>query len=127
MTDNPNDAAYQLAARIAAVAGVFALLVAAILLYDYTRRLAKDPLDSAAFKTLVSALDQQPTNETLKEQIRTLDLQLRREYFRQRALAQAGAVLLLVSVAVFLVAAKDGRHAAPPVADAKRTAGAPRP
>jgi outer membrane protein assembly factor BamB len=106
MNEKPNDAAYQLATRIALVAGVIALMVCAILWYDYTRRLVKDPLDSAMFKTLVAALDQQPTNESLKDQIRTLDLQLRREYFRQRMLVRVGAALLLVSVVVFLGAVK---------------------
>jgi outer membrane protein assembly factor BamB len=96
----------QLATRIAAVAGVFALVVCALLAYDYARRLVKDPLDSAAFQALVAALDQQPANDALKIQIRDLDLQLRREYFRQRAFAHVGAALLLVAVAVFLVATK---------------------
>jgi outer membrane protein assembly factor BamB len=102
MNDNPNDTAYRLATRIAAVAGVLALLIGAILWYDYSRRLAKDPLESTAFKTLVAALDQQPTNEPLKEQIRAFDLQLRQEYFRQRALVRGGAALLFVSLAIFL-------------------------
>jgi outer membrane protein assembly factor BamB len=106
MNDNPNDTAYQLATRIAAVAGVLALLIGAILWYDYSRRLAKDPLESTAFKTLVAALDQQPTNEPLKEQIRAFDLQLRQEYFRQRALVRGGTALLFVSLAIFLGALK---------------------
>jgi outer membrane protein assembly factor BamB len=106
MNATPNDTSYQLATRTAAVAGVLALLICAVLGYDYTRRLAKDPLESAAFKTLVAALDQQPTNEALKEHIRTFDLQLRQEYFRQRALVRVGAALLLVSIAIFLSAAR---------------------
>jgi outer membrane protein assembly factor BamB len=106
MNANPNDTAYHLATRTAAVAGVLTLLICAVLGYDYTRRLAKDPLESTAFKSLVAALDQQPTNEVLKEHIRAFDLQLRQEYFRQRALVRVGAALLLVSIAIFLSAMK---------------------
>ena len=100
-----HNASYQLATRIAAVAGVFVLVVCSLLIYDYTRRIVKDPLDSAAYQALVSALDQQPTNDTLKAQIRDLDLHLRSEYFRQRAFTHVGAALLLVAVVVFLGAA----------------------
>ena len=106
MNGNTSANAYRLAARTALVAGIIAIVVCALLLYDYTRRLVKDPLDSAAFQTLVAALDQQPTSDTLKTQIRDLDVQLRREYFRQRAFAHAGAALLIGAVAVFLAAAK---------------------
>ncbi len=120
-----NNAGYQLATRIAAVAGVLAIVVCALLLYDYSRRLTKDPLDSPTYKTLVAALDQQPTNETLKEQIRALDLQLRREYFRQRAFARAGAGLLLVCRGRVPGGGEDGRDAAPAVAVAERAARLP--
>ncbi len=38
--------------------------------------------------------------------MRTLDLQLRREYFRQRAFTDVGAGLLTVAVVVFLLSAR---------------------
>lgn len=101
-----SNTAYQLATRVAAVSGVFALVVCSLLLYDYSRRRGKDPADSAAYNALQAAADQQPTNEAIKDQLRTLDLQQRREYFRQRAFTSAGAVLLLLSSAVFLASAK---------------------
>jgi outer membrane protein assembly factor BamB len=107
MNGKPDNTPYQLAWRTAAVAGVVALLICALLTYDYARRLAKDPLDSQTYKTLLAALDQQPTSETLKTQIRSLDLELRREYFRQRTFSHVGAGLLLVAVVVFLLAAKS--------------------
>jgi outer membrane protein assembly factor BamB len=98
-----NNAAYQLATRVAAVAGIVAIVVCALLAYDYAQRLAKDPLDSPTYKTLLAALEQQPTNGTLKEQVRQLDLQLRQQYFRQRAFTDVGAGMLLIAVAVFLL------------------------
>jgi outer membrane protein assembly factor BamB len=103
MSEPNNNAGYQLATRIAAVAAVVAIVVAALLFYDYAQRLAKDPLDSPTYKTLLATLEQQPTNETLKTQIRELDLQLRNQYFRQRAFTNSGAVLLLIAASVFLL------------------------
>jgi len=101
------DAGLQTAVRTAVVAGVFSLIVCALLLYDYSLRLAKDPHEAALFKDLRLAVAQQPDSVQLKEAIRSLDLQLREEYFRQRTFARLGAWLLLGGMVVFLVAAKS--------------------
>jgi outer membrane protein assembly factor BamB len=106
MSGSDSNAGYRLVTRTAGVAAVVATVCVALLTYDYARRSAKDPLDWPAYKTLLAALDQQPANETLKQQIRDLDLQLRREYFRQRAFTHAAAGLLLVAVVVFLLSAR---------------------
>ncbi|MGD0382556.1 MAG: PQQ-binding-like beta-propeller repeat protein [Thermoguttaceae bacterium] len=97
---------YRLTTLTAAIAGVFSLVVCALLIYDYSRRGNGDPLENEAYQTLKTALAKQPDNDALKSQIRTLDLQLRREYFRQRAFTVAGAVLLLGGVAIFLISNK---------------------
>jgi outer membrane protein assembly factor BamB len=106
MNETNNNTGYLLATRIAAVAAVFAIVVCALLLYDYAQRLRKDPLDSPTYKALTDALNQHPTDESLKEQVRTLDRQLRSEYFRQRAFTDVGAVLLIVAVLTFLLSAR---------------------
>ena len=98
---------YQLAVRITAVAGVFSLVVCALLFYDYSLRRAKDPHEAASFKALKLALAQQPDNEELRQSIRISDWELRKEYFRQRAFARRGGWLLLGGMIVFLVAAKS--------------------
>ena len=112
------DAAYQLALRTAVVAGVFCLLVGTLLFYDYSRRQLKDPLEDTTIQALKAAAAQQPANDALKEQIRTLDLELRAEYFRQRAFAATGGLLLLGGIALFLRCRQVGRHAAAEVAHA---------
>jgi outer membrane protein assembly factor BamB len=106
MSGTNNNAGYQLATRIAAVAAVVAIVVSALLFYDYIQRLRKDPLDSPTYQALTDALDQHRTDESLKEQVRALDLQLRREYFRQRAFTGVGAALLTVAVLTFLLSAR---------------------
>jgi outer membrane protein assembly factor BamB len=101
-----NNSNYRLSILTAAIAGAFSLVVCALLFYDYSRRSQSDPLEVETYQALKSALAKQPDNDDLKSQIRSLDLRLRREYFRQRAFAVVGAILLLGGAAIFLVSSK---------------------
>jgi outer membrane protein assembly factor BamB len=103
MKDDNN---YRLTTLTAAIAGVFSLIVCALLLYDYGWRGHGDPLENQSFQTLKAALAKQPDNEELKSLIRDHDLQLRQEYFRHRAFTVIGAFLLIGGVAIFLASAK---------------------
>ena len=103
MKDESN---YRLATLTAAIAGVFSIVVCALLFYDYARRGHGDPLENEFFQTLKSELSKQPDNEELKSQIRALDEQLRREYFRQRTFTVVGAGLLLGGVAILISSLK---------------------
>jgi outer membrane protein assembly factor BamB len=98
--------AHQMALGTAWVAGVFSLLVAAVLLWMVAQRRADDPLEDPQFKQLKAELAADPQNEELKVEIRALDLTLRRQYFRRRQLTETGGYLLAAGVIVFLVAAK---------------------
>jgi outer membrane protein assembly factor BamB len=108
MTPNnhENDHKYRTALWTAGVAGVLAFVISALLIYDFSRRTAKDPLESATFAAFRNTLKQQPTNEELKQQIRTIDLELRREAFRQKVFAATGGGFLLINVAIFLLAVR---------------------
>jgi len=86
--------AYRTAVRMALVCGGFSLLVAALMAYDYALRWQGDPSEHVAYQALKAAAAQQPGNAALKAEIRRLDAQIRREYFRQRAFMAIGAVLL---------------------------------
>lgn len=103
---NNNETRFRTAAWVAGVAGVLVVVIAVLLAYDYGRRTAKDPLESASFAAYRTTLAGQPKNEELKKEIRTIDLELRREYFRQKAFAHVGATLLLVSFVIFVLAGK---------------------
>jgi len=103
----PSELGYRAAVRTAAVAGVFSVVVCAVLLANYHRREAKDPLGTQQLAAMKAELAGQPHDEDLKESIRQLDLQLRRKYFRQREFTEVGAWLLLAGVVVFLVASKS--------------------
>jgi len=103
---NHTSVGYMVASRTAAVAGLFSLIVFALLLFDQSRRTAQDPFESTAWKMVRLARSEQPENEVLNEEAREIDLQLRTEFFRHRDFAAIGAWLLLGGVAVFLIAAK---------------------
>ncbi len=96
----------QAAAHSVVVAAVFVLAVLVLLGWDFSRRLAKDPLESPEYKALKAELARNPTDENVKDQIRALDLALRDEYFRQRAFTARGAWMLLGGIVVLAVAAK---------------------
>jgi outer membrane protein assembly factor BamB len=103
-------------ARIALVAGIFSLLLGAMLVFN-TIRLYRGPgngkvrlVEATELRPLKTALRENPKDEPLKQKIRLLDQQLRDEYFRRQQLGGRGGVLLLGGAAVFLIAWKLSRH-----------------
>jgi outer membrane protein assembly factor BamB len=96
-------ARYRASVRVTVVAGVLSLIILILLLSNHLLFRISDPLDSKKLIELKDSLRRQPDDEPLKEQIRELDLQLRREYFRRREFSRIGAYLLLGSTSVFLV------------------------
>ncbi len=75
-------------------------------MFNALRTRVANPLDSTELKALREILSQDPRNESLKVEIRTLDLELRQNYFYHRMLAEQGARILLVAVVIFLIAIK---------------------
>ncbi|MBN1846378.1 MAG: PQQ-binding-like beta-propeller repeat protein [Sedimentisphaerales bacterium] len=103
---------WQRTATAAAVtAGLFSLIVSAVLIVNFLRQspsrqlLAEDAgaLDNPQLIEWRSQLHQDPHNESLKQRIRGLDMQLRQDYFWRQGLNQRGGTLLLIGAAVFLI------------------------
>ena len=92
----------ELAARLATLSICLVVASAAILVWQFQRRQAKDPFESPQFKALKARLVVDPKNESLKVQIRELDLQLRTAYFHQRSFAARGAWLLVLGAVIAL-------------------------
>ncbi len=103
LTDNEK---YSLTFRTGIVAGVFSFVVGMLLLVDYGGRVSEDPLNSPKFQAVKERLNENPADDALKQEIRTLDLQLRQAYFQHRWLTQWGAWLLLGGIAATLICAK---------------------
>jgi outer membrane protein assembly factor BamB len=82
----------------------FGFAVCAALFVSHHRAKTQDPWQSPQLTSLKEKLVASPKDESLKEQIRTLDLQLRARYFRQLSLKRSGAWLLLGAGGLFLLA-----------------------
>ncbi len=89
---------------IARLTALFALAVGVALVVSHHRAKTQDPWQSPQLTALKEKLVTSPKDEALKEQIRTLDLQLRTRYFRQLSLKRSGAWLLLGAGGLFLLA-----------------------
>jgi len=101
------EAWYRTAVRTAIVAGVFSMIVCVLLLVNYFHGKISDPLNSEELVQLKTTLIQDPRNVSIKENIRGLDLELRKGYFRQREFSKWGSYLLLGGIAIFLIGIKS--------------------
>ncbi|MCK5820752.1 MAG: hypothetical protein KAH17_02655 [Bacteroidales bacterium] len=75
--------------------GLFAGLVAIILLLNFLQMQKQDPIESSVIAALVERLDQAPDNEALKLEIRQLDLLARKAYFTSEWQVKTGGFILL--------------------------------
>ena len=103
-----------LARQVMQVAGVFSLLVAALLIINFVQLKKYEPLESETLNALVEQLEEDPRNEALMEEIRDFDLMVRKAYFTTVWQVRTGALLLLIGGILFAVALKvhtDLRHA----------------
>lgn len=106
-TTNPPPTAteqYRTAVRAAWIAAAFCAAVLVLLLANQWN--SRDLLDNPELLALKKTLQQNRSDERLKEQIRTLDQQIRSEMLRRREFSQTGAWILLAGFVVFLWAAK---------------------
>ena len=90
----------------AIVAGVFSVVVGALLGIDFVQRAGDLSSDLPEYQTLKEPLSQEPDNTSLRERIRKVDFQLRKEYFRQRRFTIRGAYLLAGGLAICLIASR---------------------
>lgn len=94
---------YRAMARTAVVSGAFSLIVCALLVLNYFQGKNSDPLNSERMAELKASLLREPKNDSIKEQIRSLDWELREKYFRHREFSKKGSYLLLGGLAIFLL------------------------
>ncbi len=102
----PRTSAIKAAVWSAVAAAGFSVVVCAVLAALSLRVTLDDPLDSAELRSLQQTLAQTPKDQAAREQFRTLDLQLRGEYFRRRGLMVTGAYMLAGGLGVLFIASK---------------------
>jgi outer membrane protein assembly factor BamB len=90
------------------IAGVFSVLVGGWMMLSQYRDKTDDPFRSPQLKALKEKLRGRPTDESLKQEIRALDLQLRQRHFRHLSQMHSGFYLLGGGVAVFILAFAQG-------------------
>ncbi|MFO7976402.1 MAG: PQQ-binding-like beta-propeller repeat protein [Candidatus Hydrogenedentota bacterium] len=101
----PDQAKWRIAVVVAAVAGIFTLVLAALLIINYLQIRAVDPLDNPELLKLREQLAASPgKDEELVKEIRTLDLLVRKAFFTSQTQLRLGGQLLLASAVVFLIA-----------------------
>lgn len=98
----------RIAAGVAVVAGAFCAAVLAAMVIAYLHHRSSNPLYSTEFAALKESLRQEPGNRAVKERIRRLDFELRRDFFRRRHIQRSGALLLAGGLGVCLLALHAG-------------------
>ncbi len=89
--------------RTAWIAGIFALLICVLLIFNYIQYKKSDPINMNVMNTLVERLYQNPDDAALREQIRSLDLLWRKAYFTSQWQIRTGGLFLLVAVALVII------------------------
>jgi outer membrane protein assembly factor BamB len=94
----------KIAANTSIVAFIFSFIVAILLLMNYYRLKANDPLELKSMELLVERLKDEPNNEELKNEIRSLDLLARKAFFTSQWQVKTGRYLLLLGSVVWIFA-----------------------
>jgi outer membrane protein assembly factor BamB len=89
---------------IAIVAGVFSFIICMLVLVNYIQINRIDPVNTELINSLVQRLEENPNDNQLREQIREMDLLVRKAYFTNQWQVKAGGYLLLLGVIVTAIA-----------------------
>jgi outer membrane protein assembly factor BamB len=94
----------KIASRVAAVAGTIAVFTAVLLLLNFLQLKFNPPTESRSQEVLLEALKEQPNNEALREEIRTIDLMARKALFTKEWQIRTGSYILLIFSVIMLIA-----------------------
>jgi outer membrane protein assembly factor BamB len=89
--------------RIAVIAGIFSAIVSIIMILNYWQLQRSEPLENELLLNLVEQLKKDAGNEQLKEDIRRLDLMVRKAYFTKQWQIRAGAFMLIAGVVILVI------------------------
>lgn len=89
---------------VAIISGIFAFLMCFLVIANYIQINRLDPVNTEAINTLVVRLSENPSDEALRNEIRALDLLVRKAYFTNQWQVRSGGYILLISLALMLIA-----------------------
>lgn len=93
---------YRCAAAVAIVSCVFCLTVTSLMISNYVLTIRANPLDSSVLTELAKKAGKE-RDATLAEDVRDLDLMVRKAFFSSVAFTRTGSYLLAAGLIVFLV------------------------
>ena len=96
----------KLARRIVWMAAGFSLVVAILLIANFVQTKLNNPIDNKTIPELVKRLSENPSDETLKAEIRAFDLMARKAYFTSQWQLRTGCYLLLLGVIVTILSVR---------------------
>ena len=103
MTISKNDK-IKLAQRIGWVSGVFALIMAVLLIANFAQTKLNKPIDNKTILALVKRLSENPGNDALKSEIRAFDLMARKAYFTSQWQIRTGIYLMFLGIIISILA-----------------------
>ncbi|RZT91257.1 outer membrane protein assembly factor BamB [Ancylomarina subtilis] len=89
---------------VAIVSGIFAILICTMVIVNYIQINKVDPVNTEVINSLVERLNDNPGDNQLREQIREMDLLVRKAFFTNQWEVRTGAYLLLLSLIVMIIA-----------------------
>jgi outer membrane protein assembly factor BamB len=99
------EAPWRVAAMVSALAGLFCVVMCALLIANYVQIRWADPLDNPELITLRQQLaDSTETEDEVVQKIRGLDFLVRKAFFTSQVQLRMGGHLLLAGAIVFLIA-----------------------
>jgi outer membrane protein assembly factor BamB len=93
----------KLVSNLINISGIFCLAVGVLLLLNFWNIKSTKPLESEALKSLITQFQNDPQNESLKNEVRNLDLLARKAYFTSNWQIKTGSFLLLFGGILFTV------------------------
>jgi len=88
--------------KISFGSAVFAVVLCVLIIVNYIQIKRADPLNTPAMTILVEKLQNDPGNEQLRQEIRTLDLLARKAFFTAQWQVRMGGYLLFISILVLV-------------------------
>lgn len=89
---------------IAIIAGMFSFIICVLLIVNYLQIKRIDPVNTSIINTLIERLNENPNDQELREEIRELDLLVRKAYFTNQWQIRMGGYLLFAAVAILIIA-----------------------
>ena len=88
--------------NISVGSAVFAVVLCVLIIVNFIQVKRADPLNTPAMTILVEKLQNDPGNEQLRQEIRTLDLLARKAFFTAQWQVRMGGYLLFISILVLV-------------------------